>query len=88
MIALEVKEGTEGKVIREGKEWHGSNFKAHTTTKDLMFFAEDIVIDPLGHIGPSPNGVTVGGTWAKAGWYGFYREGWYLLVPFDKVIAN
>jgi len=88
MIALEVKKGTKGKVIKEGKEWHGSNIKDHTTTKDLLFFAEDIRIDPLGNLGPDPNGVTIGGAYAKAGWYGFYRDGWYLLVPFGDVTAH
>ena len=87
MIALEVKAGTKGKVIKDGREWHGDNFKDHTATKDLLFFAEDIVIDPIGKLGPAPNGVTVGGAWAKAGWYGFKRDGWVLMVPFSDVIA-
>ena len=86
MIALEVKAGTQGKVIKDGREWRGENFKDHTVTKDLLFFAEDIAIDPLGNLSPV-DGVTVGGAWAKAGWYGFRRDGWVLMVPFSDVIT-
>ena len=86
MTALEVKAGTQGKVIKDGREWRGENFKDHAVTKDLLFFAEDIAIDPLGNLSPV-GGVTIGGAWAKAGWYGFRRDGWVLMVPFSDVIA-
>ena len=87
MIALEVKKGTKGKVIQDGKEWRGENFKEHTTTKDLLFFAEDIIVDPFGKLGPV-GGVTVGGAWARAQWYGFRRDGWILLIPRSEVSAH
>jgi len=79
MIALLVKAGTDVKVIAPNTEWLGQNFEDQRTTEDQMFFAEDIEIDPLGHVnlGPQHDHV-VGGAWAKAGWYGF------LLRPQDQ----
>ena len=89
MIALEVKKGTDGLVIKDGKEWVAPNFTNHTTTKDLLFFAEDIRIDPLGKVGCGPQDcVTIGGVYAAGGWYGFERDGWILLVPFAEVEAH
>ena len=87
MIALNVKQGTKGKVIKTGVEWRGDNFVEHTTTRDLMFFAEDIRIDPTGNIGPHPQGVTIGGAYARAGYYGFERDGYILLVAAHDVVC-
>jgi hypothetical protein len=86
MRAFEIKTGTIVSVIKEGKEWYGPNFEEHETTKDNLFFLEEIAIDPMGHVGTGPqHRVTIGGAYAKAGYYGFLRDGWYMLVPMDKV---
>ena len=89
MIALVVKKCTEVKTIQDGQEWKWENVKSETLAEDKMFFAEDIRIDPLGNVGCGPgNPNVIGGTWAKAGWYGFQDGNRCLLVPFNKVIAN
>ena len=88
MLALNVAKGTKGLVIKDGKEWVAPNFITHTTTRDLMFFVEDIRIDPLGHVGCGPQDVaTIGGAYAKGGWYGFERDGYILLVGADDVVC-
>lgn len=84
MVALQVKKGTVGQIIKDGEEWASYNFREHAATKDLLFFAEDIVCDPLGHRGPV-GGATIGGAWARAGYYGFLRDGWVFLVPMSGV---
>ena len=89
MIALVVKKCTEVKTIQDGLEWMGENIKSEVLAEDKMFFAEDIRIDPLGNVGCGPkDSYVVGGTWAKAGWYGFQDGHRVLLVPFNKVIAS
>lgn len=80
-----VVKDTKVRVIKEGKEWYGSNFVDHVCKQDNMFFTEDIRIDPVGILGPCKNGVTVGGSWAKAGWYGFENKGYVMMVPASKV---
>lgn len=87
MVALEVKKGTKGQIIRDGQEWTGNNFREFETTKDLLFFAEEIAIDPLFKLGQVGTN-TIGAAWALAGWYGFRRQGYVLLVPFDDVHAH
>ena len=89
MIALVVKKDTQVKTIQDGQEWKWDNIKSEVLAEDRMFFAEDIRIDPLGHVGCGPqNTNVVGGAWAKAGWYGLQDGNRCLLVPFTKVIAN
>lgn len=80
---FEIKAGTEVKVIRDGKEWYSDNFRIHVTKEDNLFDKEEMIIDPTGIASwcPPINGVTVGSAYAKAGWYGFRRDGWALLVP-------
>lgn len=88
MRAFEVKSGTVVRVIENSKEWVAPNFVEHECKNDNLFFLEDVAIDPLGKQGPDPNGVTIGGYYAKMGYYGFARDRWTLLVPMDKVIVH
>jgi len=89
LIALVVKKDTEVKTIQDGQEWKWENFKSEVLASDKMFSAEDIRIDPLGHIGCGPQDTKViGGAWAKAGWYGLQDGKRCLLVPFNKVITG
>lgn len=88
MIALVVKKGTEVEVIRDarGVEWHiPANWRKHITKHDNIFYAEDIRIDPLGHVGNGPGNVTVGSKYAEAGYYGFERKGYIMIVHMSKV---
>ena len=73
MIAFMIAKGTPINAVKNG-EWMGNYFEPRTTTKDLMFFLEDLRIDPLGAgrtLACAPGDVTIGGAWARAGFYGF-----------------
>lgn len=39
--------------------------------KEVMYFEEDIAIDPIGTFGCGPQQKTIGGQWASKGFYGF-----------------
>jgi len=88
MRAFEVKKGTIVNVIAEGKEWFSYNFEEHECQKDNLFFVEDICVDPLGHVGCRPNEQNIGGAYAKAGYYGFRRDGYVVLVSMGNVIVH
>jgi len=90
MRAFTIKKGTPAKVIRDGKEWLNDNFVNHTTTKDNMFFIEDMTVDPTGISKTAcvPGTVVVGSAWAGAGYYGFRKDGYTLLVQFDYVYVS
>ena len=89
MRAFEIKAGTVVRVIKDGQEWYGPNFQSHTTTQDNLFFLEEVAIDPFGKVGCGPQfKKTIGGHYAKSGWYGFRRDGWCILVPMGQVIVH
>jgi len=89
MIALIVPKNTEVTVIKDNTEFYGNNLKQHVTTKENMFFAEDIRIDPLGNVGCGPQDEsTIGGWYAEHGYYGFARDGWIMLVHARHVEAH
>jgi hypothetical protein len=75
MVALLVKAGTPVKVLPAGALWTWNNLEPKRTTQDLMFFAEHIAVDPLGHIGVGPDAAGTASEFAAAGWYGF------LIMP-------
>lgn len=103
MKAFIIEAGTEVKMIPV-ETYSGGGFMAlrdYTTKAEKMFFVEDVIVDPIGSVGSGPSEKTVGGVWAKAGWYGFaladperYPKGepgakWYgVLVPGDKVVVG
>lgn len=64
------------------------NYKTepHTTKEENSFFREDIVIDPVGELG-AHRGLpkTIGGDFAKRGYYGFKRDSWTLIVHMNDV---
>jgi hypothetical protein len=66
MRAFLVPQGT--KVwVQQGQEW---SLSQQTTEADVLYFEEDVDIDPLGKYAPIyPK--TVGGDLAKRGYYGF-----------------
>lgn len=72
MKAFIVPEGVKVAVIKKGKEWYDDNFEHKVTNKESMFFVEDITVDPVGRLGIHRGFVnTVGGMYAKDGFYGF-----------------
>lgn len=85
MRAFEVPALTPVLVIRDGKEWRAPNIVNYVTRKSQTFFIEEMIVDPLGHVGCGPNDVTIGGAYAAAGYYGFRRNGFALLVGLDLV---
>jgi len=81
MISFLVKPQTPALSIEDGKEWYSQNFKRGKTKKEHLFFAEDVRIDPLGIIGCGPQyKSTIGGDFARKGYYAFERDGNILIV--------
>jgi hypothetical protein len=81
-----IPQGTKVKLIREGKEWHAQNIREFVTTKLNVFEKEEVVVDPVGKLGcHQGHSKTIGGAYAKAGWYGFRSQGWNVLVPASNV---
>lgn len=69
MRFFKVPAGTLVRTIKVNDEWYS---KSETTSRDTFFEVEDIRIDPMGHVGVGPQYFkTVGGVWAKLGYYGF-----------------
>ena len=103
MRAFQIPAGTLAQAIEPDADWTPANIETIITKADQLFFTEDIVVDPLGHVGTGPDSVTVGGLYAQQGFYAF-REGaaalgtnvdahrqdrtrWTLLVAADKVVV-
>lgn len=88
MRAFTIAKGTTIKIIKEKTEWYAENFAEHVTTKENMFFLEDMVVDPTGILGQAcgpQHKRTIGGAYAAAGNYGFKRDGWVALIPAGEV---
>ena len=93
MRAWLVKEGT--KVISVKISGLAQpKMKEQTIKKETMYFEEDVVIDPVGKFGVGPqHQATIGGKFAKQGYYGFKipnnKEGWdTLLVHVNNIIVG
>lgn len=89
MRAFIVAEGTEVRALRTGAAG-AVTAEEQVTKREAMFFLEDITVDPMGHVGISHLGNTIGAAYAEAGWYGFRlprnAHGYEtMLVPADKV---
>ena len=84
---FEILAGTQVRVIKVGREWYSQNFRMWTTKNDNYFDKEEMRIDPTGIASwcPPLHGVTIGSAYAKAGWYGFERDGYVLLCPASHV---
>jgi hypothetical protein len=55
--------------INPAEDW--ITFTGLACPGELMFFAEDIRVDPVGQLGQNQNPGTRGGCWERTGWYGF-----------------
>lgn len=83
---FEIKAGTKIRVIKKGKEWRAPNFTDTTAAKDNLFDKEEVVIDPVGKLGCHRGDQNViGGDYARAGYYGFERDGWIVLCHISLV---
>ncbi|WAB25108.1 hypothetical protein M3_0157 [Lysinibacillus phage vB_LfM_LysYB1] len=61
--------------------------------KETMYFLEDLQVDPIGKHGAGPQHNTIGGDWARKGYYGFQlpknSKGYdLLLVHSNDVIVG
>jgi len=92
MRAFMIDKGVQARAIKDTVlDWQMQNYKTITTSDDLMFFIEDMRIDPTGiakHASTPANRVTIGGHWASQGYYGFERKGWVLLVHHSQVTVG
>lgn len=76
-----VKQGTPCRVIQDGQEWRPENLLTHETEHDHTFEIEQIRIDPVGKVSLHKGfSSTIGGVYAKNGYYGFSLRGWVMVV--------
>jgi len=80
-----VPKGTLVKVKKARAEFYPKNIKDHVTKKDNLFDKHEVVLDPIGKLGCCQNDHVIGGHYEKAGYYGFLREGWQVIVSANKV---
>ena len=80
-----VKAGTTAKLKPSHDAYYTGVLKTITTKKDLIFEKHEMILDPVGKCGCCQNKCVVGGVWERAGWYGFERDGWDLLILAQKV---
>lgn len=83
-------------IIKEGTEVIAVNFKKSSSAtldkkivkKETMYFLEDIGVDPIGKVGVGPNHNSIGGRWARQGYYGFKlpenSQGYELMLVHDS----
>jgi hypothetical protein len=80
-------------LIKEGVEGHAVKFEGLVSTpkiekkvikEEVMYFEEDVEIDPVGKFGCGPNQKSIGGDWARKGYYGFKlpenKSGYKLIL--------
>ena len=86
MGMFQVEKGTKVRLIPEGKPWHPNHIREFTTTKVNIFTKEEVIVDPIKKLGTNrSHPKTIGGAYAKAGWYGFKSQGWNVLVHASNV---
>jgi len=77
-----VEKGTAVFVIKEGDSWCADNIKPYITKNDNVFDKGEMILDPTGILsyahGPGNN--NIGQYYASNGYYGFKRDGWYIIV--------
>jgi hypothetical protein len=70
MRAWLIKKGTKGHAVKFNGV--GSpNIDAKTLKEETYYFEEDVAVDPIGKFGCGPGHNTIGGDWARKGFYGF-----------------
>jgi hypothetical protein len=70
MRAFLIAEGTKVKAIK----FNGlaqPQIEEKVIKEETMYFLEDIAIDPIGKVDCGPQHNTIGGDWARKGFYGF-----------------
>jgi len=70
MRAWLIKEG----VIAQAVKFNGlasPTIENKIIKEEVMYFEEDVAIDPIGKFGCGPQYNTIGGQWARKGFYGF-----------------
>ena len=77
MKLFKIKRDTPVRAVKSRTEWYPANMVDTVTKKDNLFELEDMIVDPL-KAGQYP--LTIGDSYAKAGWYGFEKDGWVMLV--------
>lgn len=79
MRAFQIRRGTEIQVMKLD-----GSVEAKTMKRDELYEIEDVVIDPLGHVGQGPQDKSIGGEYARGGFYGFNlpanRAGYMVLI--------
>lgn len=83
-MTFQVPAGVEAFVVAgEWPDFHLSKF----TTKQLNIFTEpQVAVDPTGRYGKHiPSSMTVGGNYARLGFYAFASNGRHLVVHKDHV---
>lgn len=81
-----IPQGTRIQAVRSGLDWSPRNMRSHVTRKDNVFDKEEVIVDPVGKLGANrQHACTIGGSYARNGWYGFESDGWIMLVPANQV---
>lgn len=82
MRAFIIAKNTPAYVVKQYGNWNTEMRRIHTK-EEHMFFVEEMRIDPTGiakHCSVPADAKTIGGQFARDGFYGFLRDGWYLIV--------
>lgn len=81
MKLFTIKSGTPCRVVKVGNEWTPGNILTHETEHENVFEVEDIAIDPVGRVNCHAGMTrTIGGSYARNGYYGFVKRGWIIIV--------
>lgn len=84
MRAWIVKEGVKAQAVKfNGLQ--NPKIESKVIKKEVMYFEEDVAIDPIGKFGCGPQySKTIGGDWARKGFYGFKlpnnKSGWDIML--------
>lgn len=86
-----IKQNTEVLAVSYSKE-APSSIEAKKTNKEVIYSLEDVQVDPVGKLGSHKESVSLGGQFARDGFYGFKlpnnKKGYEtMLVHQSDVIA-
>jgi hypothetical protein len=82
---FEILKGTEIKAIRSGLDWYDKNMVRCLTKQNNLFDKHEVVLDPVGQLGCCRNDRVIGGSYERAGYYGFKKGNWTMIVHASKV---
>lgn len=82
-----VKANTPILAIKNKEQWFSNNFKSAITRRDNVFDIHELIIDPAGIAKHATfdSDYTIGGFYAKNGYYGFKSDKWTMLVKAEFV---